>query len=114
MKPRSQRVPYPERATFAYQDEKCRLKGVLGVVVVADDPEAGAQNHRTVPLDQGREGDLGRLAAPACKLLQELTIRQSGDNPHVEQRVEMVQDGLAPFDMAQVRPPVVGNGFSSH
>jgi hypothetical protein len=95
MKPRSQRLPYPERATLACQDEERRLKGVLGIVIVTDDPKAGAQHHGTMPLDQGREGDLGSLAAPAGKLLQELTVSQSGNDPHVEQGVEMVQDSLA-------------------
>ena len=97
MEPRSQRVFYPKLAAAAHQNEKRRLEGVLGIVVVADDPKANAQHHRTMSLDQGGKGDLCRLPAPACKLLKELTIRQSGDNPHVEQRVKVAHDGLAPF-----------------
>jgi hypothetical protein len=96
MEPWSQRVFYPKCAASAHQNEKCRLKRVFGVVVVADNPQASTQHHRTVPLDQGRKGDLCRVPAPARKLFEELTIRQSGDNAHVEQRVDVARNGVTP------------------
>ncbi len=44
--------------------EEGRLEGVLGVVPRRRAAPADAQDHRPVPLDQGRERRLGRLAAP--------------------------------------------------
>jgi hypothetical protein len=50
-----------------------------------------------VLLKQRRECDLRRFPTPACKLLEELTIRQARYHSHVEQCLEVALDGLAPF-----------------
>ena len=60
----------PERAAPAHQDQERGLERVLGVVLVAEDGPADPQDHRPVPLDQDREGQLGRLVAPRREALQ--------------------------------------------
>ena len=81
VQPGADRVPHPERAAPAGQDQERRLEGVPGVVLVAQDGPAGAQDHRPVPLDQGREGQLGGLAAPRREALQQLPVRQPDPVP---------------------------------
>ncbi len=92
MQPRAQRVFHPERPGFLDQDQKGRLKSVIGVMPVAKSAPADAQNHRTVPLDQGREGELGRLGIVRRKPLQKLTVGQVADRPQVEQGVQLSHD----------------------
>ena len=62
VEPGAQGVPDPERAGPAHQHQEGGLEGVVGVVLVREDRPADAQDHRPVPLDQGREGQLGPLA----------------------------------------------------
>ena len=64
MQPRPQRVLHPERAGLAHQDQEGHLKGVVSLVFVTQDGQAGAQDHRAVPIDQGGESRLGSLAVP--------------------------------------------------
>jgi hypothetical protein len=88
MEPRTERVAHPERAGLPHQDQKGGLEGVLGVVVVAEDRAADPPDHRPVPLDQGREGRLGRLAAAGGESLQQLTVGESSRRPRVEEHAE--------------------------
>ena len=46
-----------------------------------------------MPLDQGRERQLGRLAALGREPFQELTVRQLPDRPQVEHGSELPLDG---------------------
>jgi hypothetical protein len=62
-----------DRSRFAHENQKGCLKGVFGVVPVAQDPVADRENHRTVALHQQREGSL--LAAVA-KALQQDAVAQ--------------------------------------
>ncbi len=88
MEPGPQRVAHPERAGLPHQDQERRLEGVLGIVVVADDRAADPPDHRAVPLDQGRESRLRRIAAAGGEPLQQLSVRQSGRRPRVEEHAE--------------------------
>ena len=75
------------------QHEEDCLKGILGVVFVAQDCAADAQHHRTMTFDQRREGELGRIVPgrSACELFQELTVSQFGGHPLVKYRTEVPQ-----------------------
>src|SRR3954452_1286520 len=59
VEPGPQRVAHPERAGSTPQDQEGRLEGVVGVVLIAQEGPAGAEDHRPVPLDQGGERGLG-------------------------------------------------------
>ena len=45
-----------------------------------------------MPLHQDREGQLGGLAPVGREPLQELSVRQVPDRPHVEERAELPED----------------------
>jgi hypothetical protein len=55
---------HPERAGAAHEDQKGCLESVVSIVGIAEDRSADAEYHRSVPLDQGCEGELGAFAAP--------------------------------------------------
>src|SRR5262249_40491376 len=46
----------PDGRGLAGEDQKGRLKGVLGVVVVADDTATDAEDHRAMATDKGFKG----------------------------------------------------------
>ncbi len=58
MQPGAERVAHPERSALADEHLKRRLEGVLRLVLIPQDRPAGAKDHRPVPLDEGREGQL--------------------------------------------------------
>jgi hypothetical protein len=71
-------LPRPDGRRFAGEDQKGRLKGVLGIVVVVEKTAAHALDHRAVTMDQGFKGrfvllvDEGRQQLPirpACPIL---------------------------------------------
>ena len=104
MEPGAERVADPERPRLADQDQEGGLEGVLGVVRVAEDAPADAQDHRPVPLDQGREGQLGRLAAPGREPLEELAVGQSRRRSGRQQRAELPREPAGPFHTRQILP----------
>jgi hypothetical protein len=75
MKPAAQRFLPSERARFAYQDQERRLEGILRVVLVAERSPADAEDHRAVPLDKGRERQLGGFTIAGPESLKELAVR---------------------------------------
>jgi hypothetical protein len=64
-----------DRARPASKHEERRLKGVLGVVLVSNDPAADAQHHWTMELHQFRKR---RLIIPLDELSQQLSIVWNG------------------------------------
>ena len=60
-----------------------------------EDASADAQNHRSVPLDQHGERQLGGLAAVGGEALKELAVGQVADDSDVEERFELVNQGRA-------------------
>ena len=92
MEPGTQRIPHPERPGLLDQDQERGLEGILCIVRVDQHAPADAQDHRPVPLDQDREGQLGRLAPVGREPLQELAVGQVPDRPHVEERAELSED----------------------
>ena len=77
---------------FLTRTRKVAWKASSRVVRVGQDAPADAQDHRPVPLDQGREGQLGRLAPAGREPLQELPVRQLPDGSDVHQRADLAQD----------------------
>ncbi len=74
VQPGAERLGLPDRTGLAGQDEEHRLRRVLRLVRVAEDVEADAMDDRPMPLDEGGEGGLGRLARPGEELAQELLV----------------------------------------
>ena len=77
MEPGADRVADPEPAGLPDQDQEGRLEGVLRVVRVGQHAPADAEDHRAMPLDQGREGQLGGLGGARRESFQELAVRQA-------------------------------------
>ena len=73
VQPRAQRAAPGDRPRFAGEHQKGRLKGVLGVVVVADDAAADAEDHRAVTADEGFKGRFVPLLDEGGK---QLTVRR--------------------------------------
>src|SRR5207237_710875 len=70
--------PWSDRRRFAGEDQKGRLEGVLGVVMIADDTTADAEDHRPVATDKGckrrfvlllDEGRQQLPIRPACSIV---------------------------------------------
>jgi hypothetical protein len=69
VQPAGDRFVPAQGARLARQDEEGRLKGVLGGVVVAQQPPARPQDHRPVAADQlGERGLIVRVRVPAQQL----------------------------------------------
>ena len=74
MEPGAQRVSNPERARLLDQGQEGGLEGILDIIRIAECIPADAEDHRPVPLDQGREGQLGGLAVLGREPFEELTV----------------------------------------
>jgi hypothetical protein len=86
------------------QDEEDSLEHILGVVLVAQSRTADAQYHRTMTLDQRREGQLGQIIATRAvyEPLQELMVRQLGADALAEDRTDVPQDTAVLFDCHRI------------
>ena len=100
MEPWTQRVVHPERAGPAHEDQKGCLESVVSIIGIAEDRSADAEYHRSVPLDQAVRR-AGAFAAPLVEPLQQLTVAQAADRPHVEERADMPEGST-------VRPLAIG------
>ena len=63
---------------------------------VAHDSQADAPDHRLVPLDQGREGQLGHLVRVGGESFQELAVGQVPDGPDVVKGPELTKESPVP------------------
>jgi hypothetical protein len=79
------------RATPCSQHQERGLQGVLGVVRVAEDLPADAQDHRPVPLHQGREGRLVGVVSPGHESLDELPVGDVADHAELEEGMEPIE-----------------------
>ncbi len=84
MKPRTKRIAHPQSARLPDQHQERGLKRIVDVVGIVEYGPADAQDHRSVPLDQGRKRQLGGFAPLGCKELQELTVGQLSDRTHLK------------------------------
>ena len=89
VQPSADEVAVADRAGPADQDEERGLEGVLDVPLVAEHAAADAQDHRTVPRDQGGER---RLVAVGDVAIQERALAQARDRTPIEQPVQLVED----------------------
>ena len=92
VQPGTQGIAHPEPPGLLYQDQKRRLKRILGVVRIDQNGPAHTQDHRPVSLDQGRERQLGGFALAGRKPLQELAIGQLADRPDIKKRAKLPDD----------------------
>lgn len=88
VKPTGDRVRPPDGGRFADQHEEGRLKGVLGVVRVAEHPLAHGRHHRPVAVDEGLEG---RVVAAGDQGGDELPITRLGARDAVQTPEKAVQ-----------------------
>ena len=80
VEPVAEHLPWHDRSRLAGEDEEGRLEGVLGVVVVPEDPAADAPDHRAVAMDDRLEDG---LLPPCHEAIQELPVRESPPiDPH--------------------------------
>jgi len=84
MEPRAEGIAHPEAASLLDEHEERGLERILAVVWIVQHAAADAQDHRTVPLDQGRECQFGGLAPLRRKEFEELTIGQISNGAQLE------------------------------
>jgi hypothetical protein len=84
MEPARHRIQSTDRACSSGQSEKCRLKGILGPVVVAENLPAEALYHRAVTLDQRLKRRFGAVARPVPEAIEQRPIRQPGQRAGAE------------------------------
>jgi hypothetical protein len=92
VKPTAQRVLHPEGPRFAGKHQECRLEGVLGSMLVAKHTTADVENHRSMPLDQHFERDLGTGVPPVEELGQESRVCGPAESPEAIQLPDVPQD----------------------
>ncbi len=64
IEPVAQQLGVADRASLLGQDQESGLEGVLGVLDVAEELSADAQDHRPMPAHQRREGGLAGRVVP--------------------------------------------------
>ena len=95
VEPGAQQVGVADGEGLAGEDEEDGLEGVLGVVPVAQELSADAQDHRPVARHERGEGGIpGRIAAGG-EPLQELAVGQTGDRAALEERLDLPANRLA-------------------
>ncbi len=92
MKPGTQKLGLPQRTGLAGKHQERRLESVLGVVSVAEQSPANAQDHRPMSRDQGGESQFGLPGSATCEPIEQLTVGQSRDRPPFEDRLELTLD----------------------
>ena len=88
---------HSETGALLREDKERCLERVLGIVIVADYAAADAKHHCAVAIHQGCKGRFGGLVATASEVLEELTIRHTRHNAHIEESLEVSQGGFAVF-----------------
>ena len=71
MKPIGDHLPGHHRSRFAGEDQKGRLKGILCIVVIADNTPANSQDHWTVAKDERLKS---RYVLPIDEGVEQLSI----------------------------------------
>jgi len=91
VQPRSDGMKSPNACRLASQDQKRRLKDVLGVVRVAERPATDTKNQWTVASDQFSEGG---LVSVVDKLLHQDGVGQQSIRRDARQVLDVPQDQL--------------------
>ena len=115
--PAPDRAPIPDRCGPAGEDQERRLERIFGVVRVAEDRAADAQDHRAVPVHQ--DGERG-LVPPGQEAIQQLPVGQPRARPRDEEGLDLSQDGPtsltrhgSPLRQVPMLSPVVSRGGSA-
>ena len=112
VQPARHRIPPADRARPPGQHQERRLRGVLGVVAIPEDPPADPHHHRPVALHQRRERRLGLLGRPEPEPLQQRAVGQPRQRADPEQRGDLLQQRRG-FDRQGPNLPILGP-TSSH
>ena len=75
------------------ENQERGLEGILSLVGIGQHPAADSPDHRSMSIDEGREGGLGDLSSPRCELLQKMLVGEVALSPGLEQGVNLMQDG---------------------
>ena len=105
VEPVGDQLPMGDGMTFSGQHEERRLEGVLGVVMIPEDPAADAPHHRAVTPDEGLERRSlldRRRTAPGAP------VRKSSERAHAEERLEIASGNLHPNGPPRARPASFG------
>ncbi len=94
VEPAPDRSPVADGGGAADEDQERGLEGVLGVVIVAQDRVADAEDHRPVPLDQDGERPFGDLLGAFSEPAQEFGVGQAADAARVEEHLDIPKDGF--------------------
>ena len=89
VEPLTQQVGLAQRPGLFVQDEEDGLEGVLGLVPVAEELPADAQNHRPVAGDKRGESRLAGLIATGRDPLDQLPVGEPGRRTALEERPEI-------------------------
>src|SRR5262245_59907580 len=79
----------PDRSRLANQDEEGRLKGILGVLVMAEDPLAHPPDHRAMALYESCKGS---FIPVGDEMLQQLAIGQASPALPEDSLAKLLQD----------------------
>jgi hypothetical protein len=95
--------PWPEgsdsnqRTRRPRENQKGRLKGILGGMRIAQRLATDSEHHRAVALDQRGESKLCLVALRFGEPLEQLGVGASADSTHGEERAELGQKGITPI-----------------
>ena len=70
----------------------------MGLMFVPQDRTADPENQGTMSLDEGRESQFRRLAAPIRKPFEQLAIGEASGHAHVEGGRKLPSDDSIPSD----------------
>ena len=111
VEPAPDRFLPPHGAGPADEDQEGGLEGVLGVVLVAQDRAADAEDHRPVPLHQGGERRSGRIViVPRGRSANRPSSSPSVSPPvvpDVEERPDVLEQSSSPIPRCHADPPTV-------
>jgi hypothetical protein len=85
LQPGSERFANPKRRGFLDQDQKRRLKGIIGGVLVAENTAADALDERAMALDQDGERELGGDRMARHESLEKLGVGEPAHDTVFEQ-----------------------------
>ena len=89
VEPRAQQVGVADGSSLAGKHEEHGLKGVLGMMPVAQALQTDAQNHWPMPGNQRLEDRFPNGIAAGDEPLQQLCVGQAGDRATLEERLDL-------------------------
>jgi hypothetical protein len=112
MEPGADGVGGSKGASAAGEDEEGRLERVVGVVLLAEDPAAGAEDHRAVAVDEDAECGLGRGARGVEEAGEEFGVGARTEVAVLEE-VTDESDGRGPAGGGhRAVSPAIGGSFN--